>query len=163
MLKQTQKAEATDTFLPLSLRPGFLVRRLNQIHSAIFYNECEDFNITPVQYGMLSTLLRSPGLDQKTLGYEVGLDRANTGDVLKRLESRKLIKRKPCESDRRTKNAFLTEAGEQITRAMYAKMLRAQELLVSPLSAKELEQFMELLHTLVNANNGLARTTMNMR
>lgn len=163
MLKQAQKADASGTFVPLSLRPGFLVRRLNQIHSAIFYNECADFNITPVQYGMLSTLLRSPGLDQKTLGHEIGLDRANTGDVLKRLESRKLIKRQPCESDRRTKNAFLTETGEQTTRAMYDKMLRAQDLLVSPLNAKELAQFMALLNTLVNANNGLARTTMNMR
>src|SRR5699024_976321 len=102
MSKQPQTVNDVSTLLPLSLRPGFLVRRLNQIHSAIFYNECADFNITPVQYGLLSTLFRSPGLDQKTLGYEVGLDRANTGDVLKRLESRELIKRKACESDRRT-------------------------------------------------------------
>ena len=30
-------------------RPGYLVRRLNQIHYALFFEECKTQNVTPVQ------------------------------------------------------------------------------------------------------------------
>ena len=36
-------------------RPGFLIRRLNQIHVALFFESCKGFEITPVQYGLLTT------------------------------------------------------------------------------------------------------------
>ena len=37
-------------------RRGFLIRRLNQIHYAIFSEECKAHNITPVQFGILTAL-----------------------------------------------------------------------------------------------------------
>ena len=36
-------------------RSGYLVRRLNQIHYAMFFEECSH-EITPVQYGILTAL-----------------------------------------------------------------------------------------------------------
>lgn len=49
-------------------RPGYLVRRLNQVHYALFFEECGDARMTPVQYGLLSALRKKPrGLDQKEL------------------------------------------------------------------------------------------------
>lgn len=49
-------------------RPGYLVRRLNQIHYALFYEECKTQNVTPVQYGVLTALSLSPWLDQTAIG-----------------------------------------------------------------------------------------------
>src|SRR5579872_284415 len=49
--------------LPLWSRPGYLVRRLHQIHTALFAEECKAFAITPVQYGLLTALLHFPGSD----------------------------------------------------------------------------------------------------
>lgn len=144
----------------LSSRPGYLVRRLNQIHYAIFAEECRQYNITPVQYGMLTALTVMPGIDQKTLGHELGLDRTNTADVLKRLEDRGLVRRVPSTVDGRVKNAFVTPEGEQITHAMHGAMARAQERLLAPLSAAERKKFMELLLVLVDANNELGRASM---
>ena len=63
--------------LPLWSRPGYLVRRLHQIHSALFAEECKKFNLTPVQYGLLTVLRDRPGSDQVTLCKEVGIDRTN--------------------------------------------------------------------------------------
>ena len=60
-------------------RPGYLVRRLNQIHYAMFYEECKTQNVTPVQYGVLTALSLSPWLDQTAIGMELGLDRTTTG------------------------------------------------------------------------------------
>jgi hypothetical protein len=45
-------------------RPGFLVRRLHQIHVAMFLKALSEENVTPIQYGLLSILLDQPGLDQ---------------------------------------------------------------------------------------------------
>jgi DNA-binding MarR family transcriptional regulator len=158
-MPKKKTAEAPSLEL-LATRPGYLVRRLNQIHYAIFLEECRDFGITPVQYGMLTALSRTPGMDQKTLGHEVGLDRTNTADVLKRLEERGLVRRVSSTIDGRVKNAFITPEGETITRGMFDAMARAQERLLEPLSPTDRDKFMELLLVLVDANNELGRAAM---
>ena len=45
-------------------RPGFLVRRLHQIHVAMFMEELAEDQVTPIQYGVMSILVDKPGLDQ---------------------------------------------------------------------------------------------------
>ena len=62
----------------LFARPGFLIRRLHQIHVAMFMEEFKSTNITPVQYGLMTAMAALPGLDQTSLGQEVGLDRTTT-------------------------------------------------------------------------------------
>ena len=41
-------------------RPGYLIRRLHQIHVAMFIEECAAFNITPVQYAVMTALFNRP-------------------------------------------------------------------------------------------------------
>ncbi|MEE9587121.1 MAG: MarR family transcriptional regulator, partial [Hyphomicrobiaceae bacterium] len=67
-------------------RPGFLIRRLHQIHIGLFAEECQQFDITPVQYGLLTVLYSGNALDQVTLATEVGIDRTSGADVMRRLE-----------------------------------------------------------------------------
>jgi DNA-binding MarR family transcriptional regulator len=155
-----KSAKSSQEIVPLTSRPGFLIRRLNQIHYAIFFEECKDFNITPVQYGMLTALSVAPGLDQKALGLAVGLDRTNTADVLKRLEERGLVRRKQSEEDGRVKHAFITPEGKKITDAMYSAMLSAQHRLLAPLSDADKKKFLDLLHVLVDSNNEFGRASM---
>lgn len=160
MPKKSKPATPSAPLVPLASRPGFLIRRLHQIHCAIFLEECKDFNITPVQYGALTELSMTPGLDQKALGFAVGLDRTNIADVLKRLEERGLVIRQQSTEDGRVKHAFLTEEGENVSNAMYSSMLAAQERFLEPLSEADKAKFLELLHTLVDANNEFGRASM---
>src|SRR5260370_1805656 len=81
-------------------RPGFLVRRLHQISVAIFLEEMADLEITPVQYGALMIVAAEPGIDQSALAAELGVDRANAGDVLARLSKSGYLTRDPSPSDR---------------------------------------------------------------
>ena len=60
-------------------RPGFFIRRLHQIHVAMFLEECEKFDITPVQYGVVSVLYEGEALDQKTIAAKIGVDRNTSG------------------------------------------------------------------------------------
>jgi DNA-binding MarR family transcriptional regulator len=146
--------------LPLWSRPGYLVRRLHQIHSALFAEECRTFNITPVQYGLMTALLHYPGSDQSTLGAEMGIDRTNVADVLERLAERGLVRRAKSERDRRMMQAYLTRKGETLTREMYGAMQRAQERLLAPLPEAERERFMAMLVTLIDGNNQYGRSSL---
>jgi DNA-binding MarR family transcriptional regulator len=110
---------------PLWRRPGYLIRRLHQIHSAIFFEECADFGITPVQYGLLTVLSTNPDADQVALAHLVGIDRTNVADVLRRLERRGLISRAKSRTDRRMLLARLTLQGERLVEAMHPAMARA--------------------------------------
>ncbi|MCK8787828.1 MarR family transcriptional regulator [Roseomonas sp. NAR14] len=146
--------------MPLWRRPGYLVRRLHQLHNALFFSECEGFDITPVQYGVLTTLSLLPGSDQNTLAQEVGLDRTNVADVLVRLERRGLVRRQRGEADRRTVLAWLTADGEALLKAMYAVMRRSQERLLAPLAPAEREQFLGMLLRLIDAHNQHGRAAL---
>jgi DNA-binding MarR family transcriptional regulator len=156
--KGTLSAQALHSKMPLWARPGYLLRRLHQIHYALFYEECAGFDITPVQYGLLTTLSLNPDLDQNSLGRELGIDRTNVADVLNRLARRGLLERRRSPHDRRMVLARLTPDGEQLTKKMYRSMQRAQERLLKPLVPHERQAFMITLIRLIDGNNHLGRT-----
>lgn len=150
--KPEPKAKAAQR-MPLNSRPGYLVRRLHQIHSAIFLEECQEFAITPVQYGLITALLMHPGIDQVTLGGEVGIDRTNVADVLNRLSERGLVRRERSKVDRRSMVAFLTKEGENVAEKMYQSMRRAQDRLLEPLRPEFHAAFLAMLTELIEGNS----------
>jgi hypothetical protein len=46
--KRPLRADTVHSEMPLWGRPGYLLRRLHQIHYALFFEECAGFDITPV-------------------------------------------------------------------------------------------------------------------
>ncbi|MBB5753757.1 MarR family winged helix-turn-helix transcriptional regulator [Prosthecomicrobium pneumaticum] len=146
--------------LPLWKRPGYLVRRLHQVHYALFFEECAGFGITPVQYGLLTILSTQPDTDQITLANALGIDRTNVADVLARLEQRGLVARTRSRSDRRMVLARLTPEGERLVESMHPAMARAQERLLETLAPDERERFLETLMRLVDANNRFGRAAL---
>lgn len=146
--------------LALWSRPGYLVRRLHQIHYALFTEECQPFSITPVQYGLLTALAERGILDQVSLAEELGIDRSNVAEVLSRLETRGLVTRAANPRDRRAKLASLTPAGRDLVEGMFTAMQHAQERLLAPLPAPERAAFMAALVKLVDANNQYGRASL---
>lgn len=146
--------------LPLWRRPGYLIRRLHQIHYALFFEECAAFGITPVQYGLLTILSTGPDSDQVTLANALGIDRTNVADVLRRLEHGGLITRRRSAEDRRMVLARLTPTGEELVERMHPFMAKAQERLLSVLSREEREAFLATLMRLLEANNRYGRAPL---
>src|SRR5262249_12716010 len=70
--KRSLRIGTVHSEMPLWGRPGYLLRRLHQIHYALFFEECAGFDITPVQYGLLTTLSLNPDLDQNSLARHPG-------------------------------------------------------------------------------------------
>ena len=137
--------------------PGHAIRRLQQIAVAVFLQETEPFGLTPVQYGALASVVRSPGVDQRTLAATLGLDTSTTGGVIDRLEARGLLTRNPSEQDRRVRLLTPTAEGLTLVADIEPAMLRAQERMLEPLSPGERAEFMRMLQVLVTANNKLSR------
>ncbi|MCC3304591.1 DUF1116 domain-containing protein [Sneathiella sp. HT1-7] len=136
----------------LTLRPGVLIRRLHQIHTALFALECGDQNITPVMYSVLSALQQSGAVDQTTLAKAVAIDKTNMTDILDRLKRRGLIKRRVSSSDRRVRLTSLTEEGRNILNTLDAKAQRAHERTIESLSPEDRPRLIEMMTQIINAN-----------
>jgi DNA-binding MarR family transcriptional regulator len=146
----------------LSGRPGFLIRRLHQIHLALFAEECGRYGVTPVQFSLLSVVAVRPGLDQSALALEVGVDRATTANVLARLEGNGFLSRSRSAEDSRVKLIHLTQAGRRVLARMDAGARRAHDRTLTGLSPGDRDRFMELLARLVDIGNDHGRAPMRL-
>jgi len=149
--------------LPLADRPGFLIRRLHQIHVALFAEACAPFGITPVQYSVMTALEREGALDQMSLAAEIGIDRANATDVIRRLEGRGVLRRRAGESDSRMKMCSLTPAGRRLAARMRPAVEQVHRRTVAALPRRERAAFLASLVRLVEANNERGRTRLRIR
>lgn len=143
-------------------RPGFLVRRLHQISVAVFLEGMGELQITPVQFGAMSIIAVNPGIEQVEVGIELGVDRANNGDVLNRLEKAGLIARQTAPHDRRTKSVFLTTKGRDLVLAANERFTEIQKRFLGPLTAAERKTFIALVDKIITENNRLGRTVLRL-
>lgn len=142
-------AAETKEAWPLFDRPGFLARRVHQIHVSLFSELCAPFGVTPVQYSLLSALAGREEADQTTLSRIVALDRTTTTGALKRLEARGLVRRGTSAADRRSQSCSLTQDGRQMLVEMEAAARRAHAATVEMLSPEEQRQLIEAMKKIV--------------
>ncbi|WP_036167767.1 MarR family winged helix-turn-helix transcriptional regulator [Massilia sp. 9096] len=150
--------EPTDgtSMLDLYEHPGHLLRRAQQISTALFYDEIGS-DLTPVQYAMLNTLAAHPGIDQVSLSGLVAIDTSTGATVCARLEEKQLIERKVLPHNRRQRALTVTAAGQHLLDALGPNTQRLRQRLLAPLSEEEQLQFMTLLGKLVRENNDQSR------
>jgi DNA-binding MarR family transcriptional regulator len=144
----------------LHSKPGHLIRRAQQIATAIFMEECAAFDLTPVQYAALVAIRENPGTDATRLSSLIAFDRSTLGSVLERLEARKLVARVASSGDRRIKVLKLTDQGKKLLKDAEASVLRVQERILAPLAPDQRRKLMELLAELVDLNNEASRAPL---
>jgi MarR family transcriptional regulator, lower aerobic nicotinate degradation pathway regulator len=137
---------------PLSQRPGFLIRRLHQIHVALFQEACSEFEVTPLQYSLLSALAVRETADQTTLAADIALDRTTTTGALKRLAARNLVERAVNKDDRRARLCRLTSAGTALLARIEASARSAHRATLGGLTEKERALFLDMMQRIVAAN-----------
>lgn len=143
--------------ISIDQQPGHMIRRLHQISVGIFMQEAGELGVTPVQYAALQVVNNQPGTDQRTLARTIALDASTTGGVLDRLEARGWLERRMSPDDRRARLLFITPPGAQALADTVPAMLRTQEQILAPLTARQRSEFMRLLQLLVTQNNELSR------
>jgi len=143
-------------------RPGFLIRRLHQIHTSLFLDETRENNITPVQYSLMTALHTHGEMDQNSLAHEIGLERTSVAEVIPRLETRGLLERRQSSSDRRVKLVKLTRKGVYLLKKMAAGVQRAHDRTIEGIPEEQRSLFLLQLIKLVEANNHLGSAPFNL-
>lgn len=127
-----------------SRMPGHLIRRVHQVSTAYFTEEC-GADLTAVQYAALVAIGSNPRIDATRLSQIIYFDRSTIGDVLDRIEAKGWIVRQATASDRRLKLLTLAPAGEEVLRQVAPAIRRVQERLLAPLSTGEARTIVRLL------------------
>jgi MarR family transcriptional regulator, lower aerobic nicotinate degradation pathway regulator len=141
-------------------KPGHLFRRMQQIAVAIFMEECQAFDVTPVQYAALVAIRDYPGIDATRLSAVIAFDRSTLGSVIERLEAKALISRKSASYDKRVRLIYLTKAGARVLHEIMPSIDRAQARMLEPLKAGDRARLMELMRRLVHLNNDASRVPL---
>lgn len=137
--------------LSLLDRPGFLVRRVYQIHGALFQEECGKLDVTPIQYSILTVLSQRGECEQSELSQLVAMDRTNIADVLARLEDRGMVARWTSPSDKRKRIAKITRDGKAVLRRLDQCARRAHERTIEALPPSRRKQFLADLKRIVDS------------
>ncbi|MDQ0834832.1 DNA-binding MarR family transcriptional regulator [Streptomyces achromogenes] len=138
----------------LTSHPGHLARRLQQAHY-LLWNTMVSEEITSPQFAVLNALVAEPGLDQRTVGERVGLDRSTVAEVISRLIRRGLLDKVRDPRDGRRFLLGLTEEGLRAHRKLTVRTARMNQVFLSPLSAAEQTAFLELIQRVSDAAEGL--------
>ena len=133
--------------------PGHLIRRAQQISTALFAEECAEFDLTSVQYAALVAIRTHPEVDATRLSQLIAFDRSTLGSVLERLEAKDWILRTGSPSDRRVKMLRLTLEGERLLRQVEPAVRRVQKRLLEPLSPADRATMLRLLGQLAASHN----------
>lgn len=142
-------------FQPTHPHVGHLIRRSQQIHTLMWNAEVSD-EVTSPQISVLVALARNPGVDQRTLGEAVSLDRSTTADVIERLMKRGFLERTRDPKDRRRNVLRLTEAGMDLLNAIGPRSEAMNEHLISVLPPEDQSALLQLLRKFVDAAQSLA-------
>jgi len=133
-------------------RPGFIVKRLHQVATALFLEECGRYSMTPSQYQALCAIREHPGIGQSALGKLTSQDRSTVSLVTQLLLDRGLIHRAVNSSDKRSASLRISESGVQMLREVAPAARRAQDRLLSALPEGKRAEFLALLHRLLDAH-----------
>jgi DNA-binding MarR family transcriptional regulator len=161
--KESSAAAAHFAAEPLMDRVGFLIRRLHQIHVALFVQQADGMDITTIQFTALSVLHQSGEIDQSVLAVQVGMDRTNVSEVVRRLASRGYVKVRINPTHGRRRLIALTPAGLAFLKKADDCARIAQDRTIAPLSPGERRIFADLLRRLVQEQNALGRAPLRLK
>ncbi|MFE3517859.1 MarR family winged helix-turn-helix transcriptional regulator [Streptomyces sp. NPDC059166] len=141
----------------LSTHPGHLARRLQQAHH-LLWNAMVSEETTSPQFAVLNALTAEPGLDQRTVGERVGLDRSTVAEVVTRLLRRALLDKVRDPRDGRRSLLRLTEEGIRTHKALALRTARMNQVFLGPLSEEERQALFGLMRRVADAAEALRVT-----
>jgi DNA-binding MarR family transcriptional regulator len=147
-----------DTLDELYDRPGFLMRRANQICVSIFLEEAAKLGVTTTQYGVMMVLSSRNDLDQVGLSKLLGIDRSTAALVVAKLEKSGDLARGRDSNDRRRDVLLLTREGHALLAKLAAPAQRALQREMGAFTELEAQTFMLLLKKFVSTFNSQIRT-----
>lgn len=142
-VKDDERDQPRVAVLPLSTTAGHLIRRAQQVHTALWGQELGG-EVTGPQYALLSALTNS-AIDQRSAGQVASLDKSTAADVVVRLQRTGWLERERDADDRRRYLLTLTAPARTALRHITPQVAEVQRRLLEPLEPDEREWFVEAL------------------
>ncbi|MDI3419218.1 MarR family winged helix-turn-helix transcriptional regulator [Streptomyces luteolus] len=143
--------------LDLSTHPGHLARRLQQAHTLLWHTVVSE-DVTSPQFAVLNALVGEGGMDQRSVGERVGLDRSTVAEVIRRLVDRGLLDKVRDPKDGRRSVLHATDEGRRVHRRLSPRTARMNQIFLAPLNPDEQSTFLELLQRVADSAEGLRGT-----
>ncbi|MFK7752712.1 MAG: MarR family winged helix-turn-helix transcriptional regulator [Sedimentitalea sp.] len=131
----------------LDAQIGFLMRRANQRHLALFARHIPE--LTATQFAALARLCQGGEMSQNALGRATAMDGATIKGVVDRLRARGLVDASSDPSDQRRRVLRATAEGQALFERLVPGALTATRDTLAPLNAQEQHQFQSLLARLL--------------
>jgi DNA-binding MarR family transcriptional regulator len=128
--------------------PGYLMARLGEASRRRFHKALEPEGLHPRHFGVMTMLAAHPGMSQHQLHEKTAIDPSSMVAVIDELEARGLAQRRPDPADRRARQVFLTEQGEQTLQRIRALTAELQREFFGTLTAEERKTLHALLRKL---------------
>lgn len=124
---------------------NFLLSKAQQSVYQHFKTKLAEYDVTPVQYGILACLWQQNGQAPSQIAANLNLDSSTITGILDRMENKGLLKRTPDPGDRRALKVVLTEAGSALQEPIDKIISEANEEVMEGLSLSERETLNILL------------------
>ena len=145
------KDQTIDQFA-MTVQAGHLIRRCQQRAVDLFTEEVTsdlgNDGPTPRQFAVMLEVHQEPGINQTDLVRKLGIDRSTLTEILRRLIDRKLIRREKSPTDGRTNALYITDQGETLLHQALPAVIRAQQRILAPIAAEQVEEVMAALEIL---------------
>ena len=138
----TKKPSAEATYV-LDQQVGFLLRRVQQRHLAIFFRHIPD--MTSTQFAALAKLCELNSVSQNELGRRVAMDVATIKGVVDRLRAGGFARTEKDPLDQRRLLVRPTAAGRRAFRKYASAALDVTAETLEPLSQKEADKLLAIL------------------
>lgn len=142
-LKLVEAETGADERYRLHEQVGFILRKVNQRHIAIFAKRIGD--LTPPQFAALAMLAEIGEASQNQLGAMIAMDAATIKGVIDRLKARELVTLSAHSEDRRRLVVGLSGEGKALIEKLLPLAERITEETLAPLNARETATFLKLL------------------
>jgi DNA-binding MarR family transcriptional regulator len=131
--------------------PIHLLHRAGQSAGDIFHAEMGDGDLTPRQLAVLLTVAQAEGLSQTGLVDHTGIDRSTLADIVRRLQTKGLLKRRRTKADARAYAVKLTDEGRRALRIAEPLAQRVDARILDAVPARQRDQFIDALQLVVAA------------
>ncbi len=128
-----------------------LLHRAGQGADGAFASEVRDGALTPRQFAVLAAVAERQGSNQTQIVERTGIDRSTLADIVKRLVSRGLLRRRRTKEDARAYAVALTQQGEALVAEAQGRLARVDEALLASLPAADAARFRRDLAKIVAA------------
>jgi DNA-binding MarR family transcriptional regulator len=138
-------------------RPGYLARQFHRIATTLFLEETQKYDITALQYGILTVVHSRPGIDQISACEALGADRSTLATVVDRLGNQGLVERAASATDRRSNALYLTHQGKLLLPIIRRAEEKMRKRIFKSLTSSEQELFTDFMTRIIEDHAQYAR------